>query len=238
MENELQNLNHMRDILDHMHKIGGEWYKELVTLKKENDDLKKENTRLDGLEKLITERINSLHANIDDKSHLVLNKISEVHTKDIPAVQNEIVKTRNSISPLTEAKRFYDEKLDILNKKQIELDNREKAVSQGERDLRDKQDKLSIRQGQLDDWQRNLEPRKNELDERENSLNEREEKLNEREQILDKREYYHSQEECNYINYNQEWRQPDQDNSPTETNDNSPESSQNNGQVKVDVSNI
>ena len=170
MENELQNLNYMRDILDHMHKIGGEWYKELVAVKKENADLKKENMRLDGLEELITERINSLHKNIDEKSKLVLDKISEVHTKDIPAVQNEIVKTRNSISPLTEAKIFYEEKLNTLNKKQIELDNREKAIRQGESDLRDKQNKLSIRQGELEGWQRQLEEQKRGQDTRQEQL--------------------------------------------------------------------
>ena len=204
MENELQNLNHMRDILDHMHKIGGEWYKELVAVKKENADLKKENMRLNGLEELIKERINSLHANIDEKSKLVLDKISEVHTKDIPAVQNEIVKTRNSISPLTEAKRFYEEKLDTLNKKQTELDNREKAIRQGESDLRGKQNKLSIRQGELEGWQRQLEEQKRSQDARQGQLdglqhqleeqkreaefNEREQPLNDRETELSKRE--------------------------------------------------
>lgn len=224
MENELRNLNHMRDILDHMHKIGGEWYEEMVALKKENADLKKENARLGGLEKLITERINSLYANIDDKSKLVLDKISEVHTKDISDLQNEIVKTRNSISPLTEAKRFYDEKLDTLNKKQTELDNREKAISQDESNLRNKQ-------GQFDDWQRNLEPRKNELDNREQSLNDREAEL-------DSSNYRCSadddscNEESDTISDNQELKQPAPETSPTETNDNPPAPPQNNGQVK------
>ena len=188
MENELQNLNHMRDILDHMHKIGGEWYKELVAVKKENADLKKENMRLNGLEELIKERINSLHKNIDEKSKLVLDKISEVHTKDIPAVQNEIVKTRNSISPLTEAKRFYEEKLNTLNKKQIELDNREKAIRQGESDLRDEQNKLSIRQGQLDGWQRQLEEQKRGQDARQGQLEEWQRQLEEQKRGQDARQ--------------------------------------------------
>ena len=188
MENELQNLNHMRDILDHMHKIGGEWYKELVAVKKENADLKKENMRLNGLEELIKERINSLHANIDEKSKLVLDKISEVHTKDIPAVQNEIVKTRNSISPLTEAKRFYEEKLDTLNKKQTELDNREKAIRQGESDLRGKQNKLSIRQGELEGWQRQLEEQKRSQDARQGQLDGWQRQLEEQKRSQDARQ--------------------------------------------------
>ena len=144
MESKLRNLNYMRDILDHMHKIGGEWYKELVELKKENADLKRENTRLGGLEKLITERINSLHKNIDEKSQLVLNKVGEIHAKDISALQNEIFKTRNSIAPLTEAKKFYDDKRN-------ELENREKAIRQGESDLRDKQKQFDKKSYELNE---------------------------------------------------------------------------------------
>ena len=230
MENELQNLNHMRDILDHMHKIGGEWYKELVAVKKENADLKKENMRLNGLEELIKERINSLHANIDEKSKLVLGKISEVHTKDIPAVQNEIVKTRNSISPLTEAKRFYEEKLNTLNKKQIELDNREKAIRQGESDLRDEQNKLSIRQGQLDGWQRQLEEQKRGQDARQGQLEEWQRQLEEQKRGQDTR-----QEQLEEWQRNLEPRKNKLDKREAELNDR--EQSLNNRESELDSSN-
>ena len=230
MENELQNLNHMRDILDHMHKIGGEWYKELVAVKKENADLKKENMRLNGLEELIKERINSLHKNIDEKSKLVLDKISEVHTKDIPAVQNEIVKTRNSISPLTEAKRFYEEKLNTLNKKQIELDNREKAIRQGESDLRDEQNKLSIRQGQLDGWQRQLEEQKRGQDARQGQLEEWQRQLEEQKRGQDTR-----QEQLEEWQRNLEPRKNKLDKREAELNDR--EQSLNNRESELDSSN-
>ena len=170
MENELRNLNHMRDILDHMHKIGGEWYRELVALQKENADLKKENARLDGLEKLITERINSLHKNIDEKSLIVLNRISEVHTTDVPAIKNQIVATKNSIAPLIEAKKFYDDKSAALNLKQAQLNKREEKIKNDEENIRNENNKLVARKNQLDALQRRLDEQQRNQNTRQDQL--------------------------------------------------------------------
>lgn len=138
MENILQSIKDMHDILEHMHRIGDEWHTELVKLRADNQALQSENVRLQGLQKFIDARINSLHKNIDEKSSTVLAKIVEIHTKDIPATQAQIIGTKNSIAPLVEAKKFYDDKLAELKQKQAELE-REEELNERESKLNERE---------------------------------------------------------------------------------------------------
>ncbi len=167
MENKLQNIKDMHDILEHMHKIGNEWYAELVTLRIKNQDLERENTQLKGLKAFIDDKIDKLYENIDEKSSATLNKIDEIHTTDISDIQNQIGETKKSIAPLIEARKFYYDKIQELKQREKSLDERESKIKEQEDNLNERESKVKEREDSLDESESKVNQQKVSLDKHE-----------------------------------------------------------------------
>ena len=139
---------YLRGILEHMYSIASDWHDEIISLRREVDDLKAENknlhdlqttfdTKFSGLERTLQEKISALNNDISDKNSALVDEVQKVQNN----IQGNFQDVPKYLSGLQELLNLQSE-VEILKSQRDDLEKERDSLKAEITALEDERDNL------------------------------------------------------------------------------------------------